>query len=203
MCIADGKLLYCHGFAEGNVEKSTLEYNNRTVYDCFNNPFTSDFGSPYLHLPPITIGDIPPPHKINRCTPDLLPDAISIASENYVSTLTTPYDSPDLLPADASTHIHIMKKILPFQGRFNRGYCCRKHSKIRCYKKTRLYCYTCSDENKKNIIATVFPRLVQRQGIYSWNISIFIVVFVSLPYFTLPVELILCLFSSFSIDHSL
>ena len=44
MGIADGKLLYCHGFAEGNEDKkvSTLEYNNRTVYDCFNNPFTAD-----------------------------------------------------------------------------------------------------------------------------------------------------------------
>ena len=35
MGITDGKLLYCHGVAEGNKEKkiSTLEYNNRTVYD--------------------------------------------------------------------------------------------------------------------------------------------------------------------------
>ena len=35
MGIKDGKLLYCHGVAEGNVDKkiSALEYNNRTVYD--------------------------------------------------------------------------------------------------------------------------------------------------------------------------
>ena len=35
MGITDGKLLYCHGVAEGNEDKkiSTLEYNNRTVYD--------------------------------------------------------------------------------------------------------------------------------------------------------------------------
>ena len=33
--VTDGKLLYCHGVVEGNVDKkiSTLEYNNRTVYD--------------------------------------------------------------------------------------------------------------------------------------------------------------------------
>ena len=57
MGISYGKLLYCHGLAEGNVEKkiSTLEYNNRTVYDCFNNTFTAEFGSPALNLPPITI----------------------------------------------------------------------------------------------------------------------------------------------------
>ena len=57
MGITDGKLLYCHGVAEGNKEKkiSTLEYNNRTVYNCFNNPFTADFGSPAMHPPPITI----------------------------------------------------------------------------------------------------------------------------------------------------
>ena len=35
MGIIYGKLLYCHGVAEKNVDKkiSTLEYNNRTVYD--------------------------------------------------------------------------------------------------------------------------------------------------------------------------
>ena len=30
-----------------------------------------------------------------------------------------------------------------------RGYCCRKHDQIRCYKNTRLYCFTCSNEAKK------------------------------------------------------
>ena len=61
--ITDWELLHYLGVAEGNVEKkiSTLEYNNRTIYDCFNNLFTVDFGSPAMHLPPITIDDIPPP----------------------------------------------------------------------------------------------------------------------------------------------
>ena len=33
--ITYGKLLYCHGVSEGNVDKriSRLEYNNRTVYE--------------------------------------------------------------------------------------------------------------------------------------------------------------------------
>ena len=37
MGITYGKLLYCHGVAEGKLEKkiSTLEFNNRTVHDCF------------------------------------------------------------------------------------------------------------------------------------------------------------------------
>ena len=63
MVITDGKLIYCHGVAEGNEDKktSTLEYNNSTVYDCFNNPFTYDFGSPDMHIHPITIDDRPPP----------------------------------------------------------------------------------------------------------------------------------------------
>ena len=35
MGITDGKLLYCHGVAEGNEDKkiSTLDYNNSTFYD--------------------------------------------------------------------------------------------------------------------------------------------------------------------------
>ena len=63
MGITDGKLLYCHGVAEGNKEKkiSTLEYNNMAVYDCFNNTFTADRGSPAMNLPPIAIDDRPPP----------------------------------------------------------------------------------------------------------------------------------------------
>ena len=62
MCITYGKLLYCHGVAEGNKDKkiSTLEYNNRKFYDCFNNPFTADCVSPAMNLPPITIDDRPP-----------------------------------------------------------------------------------------------------------------------------------------------
>ena len=61
--ITYGKLLYCHGVTEGNMDKniSTLEYNNRTVYECFNNHFKDDFGSPSMHLHPITIDDRPPP----------------------------------------------------------------------------------------------------------------------------------------------
>ena len=59
------KLLYCHVVSEGNVERkiSLLEYNKSTVYDCFNNTFTNDFGSPALNLPPITIDDRPFPHQ--------------------------------------------------------------------------------------------------------------------------------------------
>ena len=61
MGITDGKLPYCHGVAEGNEDKkiSTLEYNNRTVYDCFNNPFTDECGSPAMHIPPVTIDGRP------------------------------------------------------------------------------------------------------------------------------------------------
>ena len=98
MGITYGKLLYCHGVAEGNKDKkiSTLEYNNRTVYDCFNNPFTADCGSPAMNLPPITIDDRPPPPKRSRYAPNLLPATIYVASEKSVSTLTSPCDSPPI-----------------------------------------------------------------------------------------------------------
>ena len=76
-------------FLETNVENeiSTLEYNNRTVYDCFNNTFTYEFGSSALHLPLIIIYDWPNPHKISQYTPDLLPAAIYVSSINSVSNL--------------------------------------------------------------------------------------------------------------------
>ena len=86
------KLLFCHGVSEGNMEKknSTREYNNRTVYECFNNTFPADFGSSSLNIPPINIDDRPRTHKIARYTPDPLPDTISFASEKSFSTLTKP-----------------------------------------------------------------------------------------------------------------
>ena len=61
MGIIDGKLLCCHGVSEGTVDKkiSTKEYNNSTVYDCFNYTFTYEFSIPDLNLPPITFDDRP------------------------------------------------------------------------------------------------------------------------------------------------
>ena len=57
MSIKDGKVILCHGFSEGNVDKKipTIEYNNRMVYDCFNNPFTDGFSIPSVDLPLINI----------------------------------------------------------------------------------------------------------------------------------------------------
>ena len=68
MGIIDGKLLYYCGVAEGNVDRktSTLEYNIRTFYDCFNYLFTDEFGSPYLNLPSITFDYRNDPNKISR-----------------------------------------------------------------------------------------------------------------------------------------
>ena len=80
--IAYGKLILCHGVSEGNVDKriSTREHNNRAFYDYFNNPFTADFGSPVLSLPPITIDGRPHLHTRYRYTPDVLSATIYVAS---------------------------------------------------------------------------------------------------------------------------
>ena len=92
MGVTDGKLLLCHGISQDSDYKniSTLEYNDRTIYDCFNNPFTDEFGIPALNLPQIKIDDRPHPHKIARYTSDMIPVAISVTSEHPVSPLTTP-----------------------------------------------------------------------------------------------------------------
>ena len=61
MVITYGKLLYCHVVSEENLDNqiSTLDYNNRKVYDYFNDYFIDEFGSPYLYIPTITIDDRP------------------------------------------------------------------------------------------------------------------------------------------------
>ena len=86
MVITEGGLLYCHSVAEGSVESkcSSLEYNSRTIYECSNNPFTDEFGSPALNIPLITFDDRARPHKRACYTPDLLPAAISVASKNIL-----------------------------------------------------------------------------------------------------------------------
>ena len=80
-----------------------------------------------MHLPPITIDDITPAHKRARYAPNLLPATISVASENSVSTLTTPSDLADILPTDGPKTLHVPKKDVPVKGRVHRGYFCRKH----------------------------------------------------------------------------
>ena len=129
ICTMDGKLLYCHGVVEENTDKkiSTLDSNNRMVYDCLNNTFTYESFIPYLHLTPITIYYRTRPHKISQYTPNLPPAALSVSSDNSFSTFTTPSDSPDILPSDDPDTIYVMYKYVHFQGRFHRRYCCRKH----------------------------------------------------------------------------
>ena len=58
--ITDGNILFYHGVSEGSLDKKipTRDYNNRTIYDCFNNPFPYDCGMPDFSLPLITIDDI-------------------------------------------------------------------------------------------------------------------------------------------------
>ena len=101
-----------------------------------------------IHLPSSLMID-PPPYKRDQYAPNMFPAAISVASENSVSTLTTPSDSPDILPTDGTKTIHVLKKDLPVKARVHIGYCCRKHGRKIYYKKTRFYCSTCSDEDKK------------------------------------------------------
>ena len=106
-------------------EISRREYNNRKVYDRLNHLFTADFCGPYLIPPPITFHDRLLPYKISRYSPDLLLGAISVASEIYVSDLTTPSDLPRLLLliSDYPNPPHEMKKYEPYRVRVKKGYC--------------------------------------------------------------------------------
>ena len=112
------------------------EYNESTFYNCFNNTSIDNCGRPSLNLPPITIGDSSRLDKISLYTPDLLPSAIFVSSKNYVSTLTTPSDSPQvlLLPSSYPYPRHAMKKYNTYRVIFKRGYFSRKHSEKRFYK---------------------------------------------------------------------
>ena len=126
MGIIDEGIIFCHGISEGNVDKkiSTGEYNNRKVYDCFNEPFMDDFFSLALNLLPITIDDRPHRHNRAQYTPYLLPPAISVASENFVNTFTIPSDSPQTLLLTSYDHNlpHEMNIYKLYPGRLKRIY---------------------------------------------------------------------------------
>ena len=151
MAITYSKLLYWHGVTKWNMDRkfSKLYYKNRTVYYCFNNLFTDESVIPDLNLPPITFYDRPYLHKRARYTPYLVPDVISVAYVNYISTLTTPYDSPYFLLSGDSNTLHVMEKTFHLLGRVKIGYSCRKNDQKIYNKKTRLYCSIWSDRKKK------------------------------------------------------
>ena len=110
MGIINGKLLFYYGISQESEEYtfSKLDYNNKTVYDYFNNPFTDYFGRTDLNLPPITIEDRTHPHKRAYHTPSILLVPISVSSENSVSTLTnlSEYAQLFILPTNDPKNIH-------------------------------------------------------------------------------------------------
>ena len=150
MGITYGNILFRHGVSDENVDKiiPTREYNNRNLYHCLDNTFTSGFCIPDLNLPLITIVDRPRPHKRALYIPDIIPATIYVSSEKSVITLTTPSTSSKiiLLSSDYPKPRHTTKKDDPYRGRVKSGYYSRKHDEIRCYKKTRLYCSPCSNK---------------------------------------------------------
>ena len=140
----------------------------------------------------------------------MLPVAISVASENSVSNFTTPFDSARLflLPSDDHNTLRAIMKDEPYWGRFRRGHCCRKHDKK--YATKRQGYIAPHDLIRIHFFLSWFFQykfrdkdlLLGTSMLYIKRFQL-IIVFVSLPSFTLPVELVLCLFSYCFIDHSL
>ena len=107
-------------------------------YECFNTPFTYDCGIPALNIYFITIDDSTCLDKIACYTPDLISASIYVASEKYVTNLTTPYDPPQVVvqTSDDTNPHHAINKYNPDRGRVKIGYCSRQHSGKICCKKS-------------------------------------------------------------------
>ena len=69
-----------------------------------------------MNQPPIIFYNRSCLDKKDHYTPDLLPSAVFVASENCVITLTTPYDYPQLLHLtfDDPNPIHAMNIYKPY-----------------------------------------------------------------------------------------
>ena len=148
MGITYAKLLLCSGLSEQSKYNtiSIIEYNDRTVYEFFYNPFSVYSGTPDFNRPPVPINDSPHRKKRSRCTSDPLPDYISVTSANSVSEFSSPSYSTHLFEPNYDGHYahHTIMSDNPFHGRIKIGYRSRFHGGKRCYKKLRFYCYTCS-----------------------------------------------------------
>ena len=140
MGIPDIKLLFCHGISELIRDKkiSRMDYNNRPVYDCFNDPFTDDCSHPDLNLSYMPLDDSTNPNKISLYTPDLIPAAIYVSYQNYVFTLNNPFEPPKftLLDYDCSTTEHIIMVDKHESGNVKIGYRARRHDGIILHQKS-------------------------------------------------------------------
>ena len=99
------------------------EYNDRKVYDLFNNPFSIDCGSPALNIPQIPIDDSPLLNNTARYIFDPLTAAVSVASGYSVSKFTSPFDSQLLLEKHygCPKTLHTIMSDNPFRVRITRG----------------------------------------------------------------------------------
>ena len=104
-----------------------IYYKSRTVDVCFNNSFTADGSILVLNIPSIIIYYSPCPDASDYYTPDMIPDFISISSEDSGSSLTNPFDSPQVfvLTSDYPNPHCSMNENRPVRGRIKTGYCPR------------------------------------------------------------------------------
>ena len=128
MGITDENILFCHGISEQSRENkiSMREYNDRTVYNCFENTFLFNCGIPDFNFPPMPIDDSPHPNKRVCYIPGPLPATISVAYGNSVSTLTDPSDSPqDIFLIYYAPNIDYIMRSRALSMRGNLGPCPR------------------------------------------------------------------------------
>ena len=107
--ITYANLLFCHSIAtyKNNKYITITKYNDRKVFDYFNNIFPDNGGTQYFNIPPIYIDDSPCPPKIPRNTFDMLPYTISAASKKTLSNLNSLFDYPTLhLPISGGPILH-------------------------------------------------------------------------------------------------
>ena len=108
-------------------------------------PFLFYCGIPYLNIPLMNIDDSFIPNKIYFCTPDLIPADIYVASGNYISTLDTPSDYPQvvLVSSDSNSTYHTIIIYKTSHTTEKMGYWYRWHEGIKCHIKSRYYLSVC------------------------------------------------------------
>ena len=136
-----------------------------------------------------------------RYIPDLLPYSISVASKNFVSTLTTFYGSTQIifLASDDLNPHQVMKKDDPYHVRAKIVYCSRKCDEKYATPKTWFYCSRALINAGNFINVMNSQEIIQMLGISSliinivWMIVLLVDVIASFLYFTSHAELMFVL----------
>ena len=162
--VTDAWKCFCHGVKRSHEDKDIgiIEFSERLAYDCLNNNFTTDFGTPSRNLPAMTPQSICSTNvtattREERTRPrkKLKMTSLKTSKTDNVKDTSTISSPGKILRSRRIVKKHSLKKTpksrVDKDGKRiqqKRGLCCfRLGNGSKCGGKTAYYCVDCSNES--------------------------------------------------------